>query len=338
MPKYWMITDRAIANGVPGDNVGPLTYWVSDNDAIDMIGHWTSATVDEFKEALVAAADAFPVFAQGDNDQQKHVCFFIHGYNNGFKDAANRYQRICNRLFNGASGLGVCISLDWPSLGSILGYLPDRDHAESCAGDAADVFDAMYEWLLAKQRQTSLNADRACKAKISIIAHSMGNYLTQKALSAVWKRNNQPLSVSLINQLVMVAADVDNDLFNSGSEDGTDGEAVANLSYRITALYTGRDNVLGASAGLKHFGTRRLGRSGLASRPPVAHDGTQRDSVWDVDCSRFFPDEVSGIDVHGAYFETDAVMALIGAVLSGTDRTVLVNRGLTSSNVWPPHS
>ena len=86
-----------------------------------------------------------------------------------------------------------------------------------------------------------------------MISHSMGNYVMQKALVSAWTRKNQPLLASLINQLVMAAADVDNDLFESNSSDGTDGEAVANLVYRITALYSGRDAVLGASAWLKHF-------------------------------------------------------------------------------------
>ena len=39
-----------------------------------------------------------------------------------------------------------------------------------------------------------------------------------------------------------------------------DGSLMANLCYRVGALYTGLDQVLGASARLKHFGTRRLGR------------------------------------------------------------------------------
>ena len=39
-----------------------------------------------------------------------------------------------------------------------------------------------------------------------MVAHSMGNYVLQKAMSAAWTRKNQPLLVSLINQLVMVAA------------------------------------------------------------------------------------------------------------------------------------
>src|SRR4029079_15559234 len=97
-------------------------------------------------------------------------------------------------------------------------------------------------------------------------------------MASAWTRKNQPLLASLINQLVMVAADVDNDLFESNSSDGTDGDAVANLTYRITALYSGRDAVLGASAGLKHFGVRRLGRSGLAKYPP-----TDKDNIWEVD-------------------------------------------------------
>ena len=56
---------------------------------------------------------------------------------------------------------------------------------------------------------------------------------------------NQPLLASLINQLVMVAADVDNDLFESSASDGSDGDAIANLTYRITGLFSGRDAVLG---------------------------------------------------------------------------------------------
>ncbi len=57
----------------------------------------------------------------------------------------------------------------------------------------------------------------------------------------------------------MVAADVDNDLFNGDKAiDKSDGDAIANLTYRVTALYTGRDSLLGLSAGLKHSGKRRL--------------------------------------------------------------------------------
>jgi esterase/lipase superfamily enzyme len=258
------------------------------------------------------------------------VTFFVHGYNNGWKEAAICYEKLCGDLYSGKDGLGICISYDWPSRGSILGYLPDRAHARECANDLADVLSQLYEWLLTKQHAAQANPDDACKAKVSLIAHSMGNYLLQKAMAAAWTRKNQPLLVSLINQLLMVAADVDNDVFDPDGSDASDGAAVANLTYRITALYSGRDAVLGASAGLKHFGTRRLGRSGLATNPPAG-----KDNVWGVDCSGFFPGNVAGMDIHSAYFGAHGTIPLMRDVLRGIDRSVLDTTGRTTGTAWP---
>jgi esterase/lipase superfamily enzyme len=330
MPAYWMITDRAITNGVPTGDRGPLKYFVGDKVPLNDFNNWTLVSADAFKQLLVAAADNFPEMPHGENEKQSHVTFFVHGYNNGWADAATRYQKLCDDLYSGPNGLGLCISFDWPSLGSVLGYLPDRDHARDCAGDLTDVFSQLYDWLLDKQQTAIDDPADACKAKVSVISHSMGNYVVQKAMAAAWTRKNQPLLVSLINQLVMVAADVDNDLFESNASDGSDGDAVANLTYRITALYSGRDAVLGASAGLKHFGTRRLGRSGLAVRPP-----TDKDNVWDVDCSSFFPDSVAGMSIHSAYFDNAGVIKLMGDILRGFDRSVLESLGETQGNAWP---
>ncbi|MBV8970075.1 MAG: alpha/beta hydrolase, partial [Verrucomicrobia bacterium] len=140
---------------------------------------------------------------------------------------------------------------------------------------------------------------------------------------------NQPLLVTLVNQLLMIAADVDNNLFDTGAPDNNDGAAIVNLTYRITALYSGRDAVLGASAGLKHFGARRLGRSGLASRPPLVTAQPQTDNVWDIDCTGFFPANVNGEAIHGAYFATDGTIELMRKILRGIDRNVLENSGAT---------
>jgi esterase/lipase superfamily enzyme len=193
----------------------------------------------------------------------------------------------------------------------------------------------LFDWLVDKQQQTIDNPAKACKAKVSLIAHSMGNYVVQKAMAAAWTRKNQPLLVSLINQLLMVAADVDSDLFDLGAPDNDDGTAVANLTYRITALYSGRDSVLGASAGLKHFGLRRLGRSGLPNRPPLADPSSPTDNVWDVDCSSFFPREVDGAAIHGAYFLNEGTLNLMRHALRGLDRGVLNTLGYTNGAAWP---
>ena len=64
-----------------------------------------------------------------------------------------------------------------------------------------------------KQIQAANDPANACKAKTSVIAHSMGNYVVENAMNVAWTRKNRPLLMSLISQFVMVAADVDNDIF-----------------------------------------------------------------------------------------------------------------------------
>src|SRR5215475_10550707 len=324
MPKYWMLNNRS-QDGVGSDvSTDGMTYWVSNKQGLSDIKNWRKVTATTFQKLLIAAADKFPKFDQADNEKQSHVTILVHGYNQTFAKAAAFYENLCDNLFDGTDSLGLCILYDWPSRGNILGYEPDRSHARLCANDLTDVLSALFDWLTEKQQETINNPAKACKAKVSLIAHSMGNYVVQKAMAAAWTRKNQPLLVSLINQLVMVAADVDCDLFDLGAPDNNDGNAVANLIYRITSLYSGRDAVLGASAGLKHFGTRRLGRSGLAVRPP-----TGKDNVWDIDCSSFFPSNVGGMAIHSAYFDYKRTLDLMRDTLRGLDRSVLDTLGRT---------
>jgi esterase/lipase superfamily enzyme len=331
MPKYWLISDRLDGTGT-SRNVRGLTYYVSDAGPLNNIANWRKVTPTQFRTLLAAAADAFPALPQGQNEQQSHVTILVHGFNVSFDSSTGFYENLCGKLFDGADSLGLCILYDWPSLGTVVGYEPDRAHARECAEDLTDILSELFDWLIRKQQEaikSAGNPEKACKAKVSLIAHSMGNYLLQKAMAAAWTRKNQPLLVTLINQLVMVAADVDNNLFDAGAPDNDDGAAVANLTYRITALYSGRDAVLGASAGLKHFGARRLGRSGLATRPPLVTAPPQTDNVWDVDCSDFFPAAVDGEAVHGAYFDNAATIDLMRQILRGIDRGVLEKSGVT---------
>jgi esterase/lipase superfamily enzyme len=318
---YFMISDRnTIGNGL-GRDLAPLTFWTATDPPLDQFKSWRQVTKAQLRNYLARDADKFPLVQPENNEQQKHVTFFVHGYNNNWADAARRYQSLCEKLFSGADSLGYCVLFSWPSDGMKLGYLPDRYDALKCAPDLAQVLSDLYDWMLDKQAEGAANPRKACRAKVSMIAHSMGNYLLQKAMQSAWTRSNQPLLVSLINQLLMVAADVDNDLFAGGEQqDKSDGNAIANLTYRVTALYGGLDSVLGMSAGLKHFGKRRLGRSGLDRQYAVS------DNIWDIDCSRLFPPAETNI--HSAYFDYDACTTLMRQLLTGVDRTVLRSRGL----------
>jgi len=340
VPKYWLISDRN--NGGTGQGLNTtragLTYWISDGGDLTQISSWNSVSAAQFQTLLAGVADDFP--ANVPNEEQAHVTLLVHGFNVNFQHATAFYQKVSDSLFSGSNSLqGLCILYDWPSLGSVADYLPDRATARACAPDLTNILSTLYDWLLDKQNAAIKNPGDACKAKVSMISHSMGNYVLQKAIAAAWTRNNQPLLASLLNQLVMVAADVDNDLFDAGAPDNNDGQAIVNLTYRITALYSGRDSVLGLSAGLKHFGTRRLGRSGLANDPPLVTQLPATDNVWHVDCSSFFPPTVTGEEIHGAYFgsehASEGTIELIRQILRGIDRGVLETKGVTKSNKWP---
>lgn len=319
--KYWMVTNRSVHATGFGDAESRLTYWVSEGagDLTNRSG-WESRSPSQFRKELQAVADGFPLVTDpAEHERQRHVTLFLHGYNNDWQDAVRRYQQICSTLYSGDAGLGLCVLFTWPSDGLKVGYYPDRVDARRSADELATVLTTLYEHLRLRQERSMATGVSECRAKLSIIAHSMGNYVVQKAMHHLWTRKNQPLLLCLINQLVMVAADVDNDLFRGGEAVGhEEGEGIANLTYRVTALYSGKDPILGVSAGLKHFGKRRLGRSGLDTRLDLP------DNVWDIDCTQFF-DSVPGDKVHSAYFEVADTRDLMRQVLVGVDRRVLAD-------------
>jgi hypothetical protein len=119
----------------------------------------------------------------------------------------------------------------------------------------------------------------------------------------------------LVNQLVLIAADIDNDLFQLDKPTDGDGSLMANLCYRIAALYTGLDSVLGMSAGLKHFGTRRLGRSGLADRTKVF------DNVFDFDITAYI--NRNDASIHSAVFDSMPAIDIVENILRGVDRNYI---------------
>ena len=324
----WLITNRNTddTNNGFGTDQATLTYWIFNPTAgstdVALRSNWQNLDPKDFRARLAAEASKFPQPLTTQPEDQKHVTLLVHGYNNPWTASVGLYDSVYRNLYDGPNSLGELISFDWPSKGSLLGYLPDRAEARQSGDDLANVLSDLYDTLLAAQMAAANNPENNCRAKTSIIAHSMGNYVLQCAANTVWTRKNRPLLVSLLQEVLMVAADVDNDLFSSGEtvSQGA-GEGLANLAYRITALYTGRDNVLGASAGLKHFGKRRLGRAGLDATYPVP------DNIWEVDCTNILNPNVSGIAIHGEYFNEDRTYNLMRGVLQGRDRSILINEG-----------
>lgn len=311
-PRF-MISNRNVEKDALGRELDETRYFEcpGDRDATSLKS-WIPRSYDEFSDRLRQIADDFVRVPVHENEKQQHVSLFVHGFNVDWQSAVQRYLQIKSDLFD-ASDLGTLILFTWPSNGSPAAYLPDREDARKSADAVTEVLVHLNDYLVARERLAARTNDpnKLCQAKLSVIAHSMGNYVMQKALAVAAKRLNSPQLISLINQLVMVAADVDNDIFQRDKPADSDGSLVANLCYRIAGLYTGLDQVLGASAGLKHFGTRRLGRSGLADRNNVW------DNVFDLDVS---PLVGGSKEIHSAVFESKSALGLLERILRGVDR------------------
>ena len=322
MAQSFMMNSRDETDDGFGWQKGPMRFFTSDAAPakLTLKKSWSELSAKDFTKALVKQAQSFPRLTEEENESQKHLSLFVHGYNNDWADTVKRYASIQSRLFDGgAQNLGTLVLYTWPSDGNAAGYLPDREDARACAPDLAEALVVLHDQIITMQRAAAMTerseAKRFCKAKISVIAHSMGSYVMQKALAIASRRINNPQLVTLIHQLVLVAGDIDNDIFDKSLPPDSDGVLMTNLCYRIGALYSGLDAVLGASAGLKHFGTRRLGRSGLADRSKVP------DNVFDHDVTALIKDTPGS--THSAVFETPAAMALVRNILIGIDRNLL---------------
>ena len=319
-PPFFMITNRNVEKNGLGKDLDAVTrYYECPGDADPaQFASWSEFdTKDDFITRLRKLAQRFVRVDDDHNEEQQHVSMFVHGFNVDWVSAATRYAQIKTDLFD-AKDLGVLILFTWPSNGSPAGYLPDREDARDSAAAVADLVVFLNDYLTEQQRKAAESQDpnKLCRAKLSVIAHSMGNYVMEKALAVGAKRLNSPQLITLINQLVMVAADVDNDLFQKDKPEDSDGSLMANLCYRIGALYTGLDQVLGASAGLKHFGTRRLGRSGLADPNNVWGN------VFELDVSKLVTGQNA---IHSAVFDSPAALSLVERILRGVDREHLLD-------------
>jgi esterase/lipase superfamily enzyme len=123
----------------------------------------------------------------------RHVLLFVHGYNTRFEEAVYRFAQITHD--SGARVVPVLFT--WPSRGKLFDYVYDRESATYSRDGLEAVLQA-----LAKDP----NVD-----SISILAHSMGNFVAVEALRQMAIRNRS-LSPK-IKDIMLAAPDLDFDVF-----------------------------------------------------------------------------------------------------------------------------
>jgi esterase/lipase superfamily enzyme len=120
---------------------------------------------------------------------------FVHGFNTRFEDSVYRFAQIVRD--SGVHSAPILVT--WPSRGSLLAYGYDRESTNYTRNALENLFQYLYK-------------DPEVK-DVSILAHSMGNWLTLEALRQMAIRNGR-LPAKFRN-VMLAAPDVDVDVFRS---------------------------------------------------------------------------------------------------------------------------
>lgn len=126
---------------------------------------------------------------------KRRVMVFIHGFNNRFEDAVYRFAQIAHD--SGAETVPVLFT--WPSRGSLFAYGYDRESAA-------------YSRNALEQLLQGLARDPAV-GEVSLLAHSMGNWVALEALTQMAVRNRG--IPAKIGNVMLASPDVDADVFRT---------------------------------------------------------------------------------------------------------------------------
>jgi len=141
-----------------------------------------------FKQQINARLSALP-------PDKREIMVFIHGYNTRFPEGLYRFAQIVHD----AKFEGVPVFFTWASRGKLQDYVYDLN-------SAAIARSALEETLV------ELTHTRA--SNITILAHSMGNYLLMETAVQAKPENRRRIATK-IDEIVLAAPDIDIDLFKA---------------------------------------------------------------------------------------------------------------------------
>ena len=128
--------------------------------------------------------------------------FFVHGFNNDFESVLER-----GRLFERNYGVEV-VAFTWPANGRDAGVIKGTASYKSDKRDALRSIAALDRTLekLGKYFRTHTTSTLKCDQRISLLMHSMGNYLFKHMMkSEVYQGET-----ALFDNIILAAADVNN--------------------------------------------------------------------------------------------------------------------------------
>jgi esterase/lipase superfamily enzyme len=156
---------------------------------------------------------------------RKTVVVYVHGFNTNMAEGVYRFAQLHHDL----SVPAVAVHYAWPSRGSALGYLQDRD---SSLFATRGLHDLLNQAVLAGANE------------IVIVAHSMGAALATETLRQIALSNDTRV-MGRLRGVVLISPDIDVDVFRSQAADigdlpqpfvifGSSGDRILNISARVS--------------------------------------------------------------------------------------------------------
>ncbi len=171
--------------------------------------------------------------------RQVDAVIYVHGFNTTMAEGVYRVAQMHHDL----EVPGVAVHYAWPSRGSALGYLHDRESVLFARSG--------FQQLLDEVAASGAN-------EIVIVAHSMGAFLTMETLRQM-ALGDGSRALDRVAGVVLISPDLDLDVFRSQARD------IGELPQPFFVFGSTRDRVLGLSARISGSG-ERLGNLDDVSR------------------------------------------------------------------------
>ena len=183
--------------------------------------------------------------------RKRQVLLFVHGFNNRFDDAVFRFAQIVHD----SRADVVPVLFTWPSRGSVLAYGYDRESTNYSRNALETVLRRL--------------ANDPGVDEITVLAHSMGNWLTLESLRQMAIRDRRV--APKIKNVLLAAPDVDVDLAREAFRDmGTSRPRLSLMvsqddnALAVSRLVWGSSTRLGAIDPLKEPYRSELAREDIA--------------------------------------------------------------------------
>ncbi|MDK4702137.1 alpha/beta hydrolase [Rhizobium sp. IMFF44] len=244
---------------------------------------------------VASERNIFEWFAKNRN-AKRQVVIFVHGFNNTYSDAVFRFAQIIHDSGTDAAP----ILFTWPSRGNVFDYLYDKESTNFSRR-------ALEDMILQSAKSPDVG-------EVTILAHSMGSWLTAEALRGVAMRNKT--IPSKVKNVILASPDIDIDVFRRQLIE------MGPQRPHFTIFSSTKDKALQVSRWLSG-GVNRVG--GFDSTPYAAD--LAKLGITVVDTSSVKPDDALG---HNTFADNRDMVQLLGRRLAGqsldTGQTSLADR------------